>query len=129
MIEKWDFKLRDLTTRIPILDLKKQYSILIDDEQKTSIRLMVVITFLFSVFYFLLPIDVIPDVLLGLGYLDDLTIYAVLREISYKGAERDVGIRGAIHHTLRSKLFIAVTLAILFVILLVTIVLSTSYLW
>jgi uncharacterized membrane protein YkvA (DUF1232 family) len=129
MIEKWDFKLRDLTTRIPILDLKKQYSILIDDEQKTSIRLMVVITFLFSIFYFLLPIDVIPDVLLGLGYLDDLTIYAVLREISYKGAERDVGIRGAIHHTLRSKLFIAVTLAILFVILLVTIVLSTSYLW
>lgn len=128
MIEKWGFKLSDLTTRIPILDLKKQYSILIDDEQKTSIRVMVVVTFVFSIFYFLLPIDIIPDILLGLGYFDDLTIYAVLREISYKGAERDVGIRGAIHHTLKSRLFIAVMLAILLVILLVTIFLSTSFL-
>jgi hypothetical protein len=128
MMDRWDFKLGDLTTRIPILDLKEQYSILIDDEQNTSIRVMVIITFLFSTFYFLLPIDIIPDVLLGVGYFDDLTIYAVLREISYKGAERDVGIRGAIRHTLKSKLFIAVTLAILFVIVLLTIVLSTSLL-
>lgn len=128
MMDRWDFKLGDLTTRIPILDLKEQYSILIDDEQNTSIRVMVIITFLFSTFYFLLPIDIIPDVLLGVGYFDDLTIYAVLREISYKGAERDVGIRGAIRHTLKSKLFIAVTLAILFVIVLLTIVLSTSFL-
>jgi len=127
-MDRWDFKLGDLTTRIPILDLKEQYSILIDDEQNTSIRVMVIITFLFSTFYFLLPIDIIPDVLLGVGYFDDLTIYAVLREISYKGAERDVGIRGAIRHTLKSKLFIAVTLAILFVIVLLTIVLSTSLL-
>lgn len=127
-MDRWDFKLGDLTTRIPILDLKEQYSILIDDEQNTSIRVMVIITFLFSTFYFLLPIDIIPDVLLGVGYFDDLTIYAVLREISYKGAERDVGIRGAIRHTLKSKLFIAVTLAILFVIVLLTIVLSTSFL-
>jgi uncharacterized membrane protein YkvA (DUF1232 family) len=109
---------REIITRIPIFDLNRQVSILKNDNQKLSIRLLVVFTFVFSIGYFILPFDIIPDVLLGLGYLDDLAIYSFLREVAYEGAEEKYGIKKSIVKTLKSKVFLSMILLIVALFLL-----------
>jgi uncharacterized membrane protein YkvA (DUF1232 family) len=109
---------REITTRIPIFDLNRQVSILKNDDQKLSIRLLVVFTFVFSIGYFILPFDIIPDILLGLGYLDDLAIYSFLREVAYEGAEEKYGIKKSIVKTLKSKVFLSMILLIVALFLL-----------
>jgi uncharacterized membrane protein YkvA (DUF1232 family) len=109
---------REIITRIPIFDLNRQVSILKNDNQKLSIRLLVVFTFVFSIGYFILPFDIIPDVLLGLGYIDDLAIYSFLREVAYEGAEEKYGIKKSIVKTLKSKVFLSMILLIVALFLL-----------
>lgn len=114
------FPTREIITRIPIFDLKRQLSILKDDNQRLSIRLLVVFTFVFSIGYFISPFDIIPDVLLGLGYLDDLTIYSILREVAYEGAEEKCGVKTSIVKTLKSKVFLTMILVIVVLFLLLS---------
>lgn len=106
-----------IKNRIPILDLKKQYNILINSENPRSVRFMVLFTFVFSILYFIFPIDIIPDFFLGLGYLDDLSIYFTLREISYNAVDSNISIKSSIFKTFKSKfilgIFILVTVAII----------------
>lgn len=109
-------------TRIPLLDIKRQVEILRDDDQKGQIRSLVAFTFLFSTAYFLLPFDIIPDVLLGLGYLDDLAIYAFMREVAYVGSENDIGIKQSLYMTVRSKvMYIVFAILVILVLLLVSV--------
>lgn len=97
-------RLYSVVTRVPLLDIKRQWNILTDSTQKDQIRGLVVFTFLFSTAYFILPFDVIPDFLLGVGYLDDLTIYAFIREVAYVGAENNSNIKQSLYTTFRSRL-------------------------
>lgn len=113
---------REIITRIPILDLKRQASILKDDSQKLSIRLLVVFTFIFSIGYFVFPFDIIPDLLLGLGYLDDLAVYSILREVAYEGAEEKCGVKKSIINTLKSRVFLSVILIVVVSSLLLSII-------
>lgn len=76
-----------IKNRIPIFDIKKQYEILKDEDVSGRTKKLVIFTLSFSILYFILPFDIIPDVLLGFGYLDDLAIYSILREIVYKSAK------------------------------------------
>lgn len=114
-------KLKDYVYRIPILDLSKQIRILRDEELDNSTRAFVGVSFLLSVCYFVLPVDIIPDLILGFGYIDDLTFYAILREIGYKAAENDCGVIEASKVTLRSKIFklLILILAIITVLILI----------
>lgn len=102
-------RIRPILTRIPILDIKRQLEILTDESQKDQIRGLVVFTFIFSAGYFIFPFDIIPDILLGLGYLDDLAIYAFIREVAYTGAENDTNIKQSIYITIKSKFTYIVT--------------------
>ena len=115
---------KSIKDRIPILDLKKQYGILEDDDTNDSIRYLVGFTLVFSLMYFIAPIDIVPDILFGLGYLDDLTIYAFLREVGYRGADMETGVKEAMFEVLESKTT-AVIVALLFV--LVAMVSTVSY--
>lgn len=105
-------------SRIPILDLWKQASIIRNEELENSIRGFTVASLIISLSYFVFPIDIIPDILLGFGYMDDLAIYGVLREIGYTGAEENCGVKDAIKITFKSKLFkIFVVLSVLIMII------------
>lgn len=115
-----NISISSLKNRVPILDLKKQFDILVDDENPKSIRFLVIFTFIFSILYFIFPIDIIPDFFLGIGYLDDLSIYITLREIVYTGADSDIGVKRSIVETFRSK-FIISTIILVFVILMIAI--------
>ena len=118
-------RFRPVLTRVPILDIKRQVEILTDKSQKMQIRALVVFTFLFSAGYFIFPFDIIPDVLLGLGYLDDLAIYAFIREVAYTGAENNADIRESLYMTFKSK-FIYIIGSVM---LLSAIFLTILYLW
>lgn len=74
--------------RIPIFDIKKQYEILTNEDVSDRTKKLAIFTISFSILYFIVPFDIIPDVILGFGYLDDLAIYSILREVVYKSAEK-----------------------------------------
>lgn len=103
-------KLRKYVSRIPILDLRKQVRIIRNEQVNNSARAFVGISFLISVCYFVFPVDIIPDILLGLGYMDDLALYAFLREVGYQAADNDCGVVEASKITFRSKVLKVLTL-------------------
>lgn len=120
MKESVKSRLYSFITRIPLLDIKRQWDILTDSTQKDQIRGLVVFTFLFSTAYFILPFDIIPDFLLGVGYLDDLTIYAFIREVAYVGAENNSDIKKSLYTTFRSRLIYIVAAVLIIAVFLVT---------
>ena len=114
-------RLHPVITRVPLLDLKRQWNILTDSTQKDQIKGLVVFTFLFSTAYFILPFDVIPDFLLGVGYLDDLTIYAFIREVAYVGAENNLNIKESLHTILRLRVIQTIIVILLIAVFLGTV--------
>jgi hypothetical protein len=114
---------KEILKRIPILDLKKQYSIIRNKEVKTSIRTLLALNILFSSLYFVLPVDIIPDVIIGIGYIDDFSLYFLFREIGYIGEENDCGIQNSVLKFLKSKI-ILVLLIILVVLLSIPVILK-----
>lgn len=106
-----------IKNRIPLLDLKKQYDILADADNNTSVRLMVVFTFIFSILYFIFPFDIIPDIILGFGYLDDLSLYMMLREIAYTSSDQDLSVRESLIKIFKSKVSLIVGLVLIILIL------------
>lgn len=65
----------------PLVDAPVMLWVLIRPKTPWSIRALIV----FTMAYFLLPVDIIPDFLLVLGWGDDLALYWVLREHIYLG--------------------------------------------
>jgi len=109
--------IKNIKNRIPLLDLKKQYRILTDNSNDKYVRLMIIVTFVFSILYFVFPFDIIPDIILGLGYFDDLTLYMILREVAYTSSDKDLTIKESLVEVSKSKLFLLIGLIIVVLIL------------
>jgi uncharacterized membrane protein YkvA (DUF1232 family) len=78
---------------------------------------MIIVTFVFSILYFVFPFDIIPDIILGLGYFDDLTLYMILREVAYTSSDKDLTIKESLVEVSKSKLFLLIGLIIVVLIL------------
>lgn len=72
--EFWD-KFKSVAARIPFADdLVSAYYCALDPQTPTRVRGML----LGALAYFILPIDGIPDMILGLGYTDDAAVLAAV---------------------------------------------------
>ena len=66
----WD-KLRKTASRIPFMeDLIAAYYCALDPQTPSSVRA----TLLASIAYFILPLDMVPDFLVGFGLTDDIAV-------------------------------------------------------
>lgn len=72
----------------PLLDLPILILIFFSRRTPWSIRFLVIGVLA----YFLLPVDIIPDYLLGLGYGDDLALYWILRQHIYVGYKEGLSV-------------------------------------
>jgi uncharacterized membrane protein YkvA (DUF1232 family) len=69
----WQAKLRKIALDNPVVGWAKQaYQLMTSEQVPTSYKIFLIAALL----YFLSPLDSIPDVLPGLGYVDDVTVLA-----------------------------------------------------
>lgn len=72
--EKFWVKLRETANRIPFMDdVAAAYYCALDPETPTKVRGIL----LAALAYFILPLDTIPDFLVGFGLTDDITVLTV----------------------------------------------------
>ena len=73
-------KLADIPLIVSLIRsyMKKEY---------TEIPLGTIIGLVASLIYFLSPVDIIPDVIPGLGYVDDITVIAIALRFAYTDIE------------------------------------------
>ena len=55
-----------------IRDMLASYQYLLDNDKPSAIKALIAVPLL----YFVVPIDAIPDILVGIGYTDDMAIFA-----------------------------------------------------
>lgn len=114
--------------RLPIvLDLIPMSKIVIDKQAPLSVRFLVVFTF----GYILFPSDIIPDLFLFLGWIDDFLIYSYLRQTVYNSYQENNGIALNIKQNLldiRRGFFLAIEIYLIVIILAIVFMLSLAYL-
>lgn len=116
ILKKADQKASQLAPWVPkhkpvIADIPRLLRIAVDRRAPPSIRLFV----LFTAAYGLMPLDLIPDGFLIIGWTEDLGLYLSLRNTVYNGYHHDEGIREAAKRTVETiSLYISVVLLVIF---------------
>jgi len=96
--------IRILIRRLPIRDLFTLARILVSPKTPHSIRVLVPVTVVVSFIYALWPLEVLPDIILGFGWLDDYSLYAFLREVVFTGYDHNLDVEDATHYLFTVKL-------------------------
>jgi len=89
-------QLGGVLTRIPGLDLARIFRAFEDDDNADTVRLLALAVVPFGLAYGAFPLDLIPDVLVPIGWIDDVTVYVLLREAVFTGHDRGTNVRGAV---------------------------------
>lgn len=98
-----------------IADIPQLARIVFDGRAPWSIRFFVILTALYG----LMPLDLISDAILGIGWIEDFVIYLNLRGTVYSGYQRQVGIIDSSKRRVATvgKVYIPTILLIIFVTL------------
>jgi uncharacterized membrane protein YkvA (DUF1232 family) len=91
------------------VDIPQLARIALDRTAPRSIRLFVLVTALYGV----IPLDLIPDTIIGIGWTEDLAIYLGLRRTVYSGYQHGEGVTGSLKRQLTTVLKIYVPVLIL----------------
>lgn len=113
----------EVFVRVPGLDLLWIVRAFEDDDNADTVRLLALAVVPFGLAYAAFPLDLVPDVLVPIGWIDDVTVYVVLREVVFVGHDRKTNVRGAVRYALfgrfeRLLLALAVALAAVLVVVL-----------
>lgn len=115
ILKKADHKVSQLAPWVPkhkpvIADIPQILRIAFDRRAPSSVRLFV----LFTAAYGMMPLDLIPDAILGIGWTEDLGIYLSLRNTVYNGYRHDEGILEAAKRTVETiSLYISIVLLVI----------------
>jgi len=86
----------EVFVRVPGLDLLQIFRAFEDTDNADTVRLLAFVVIPFGLVYAAFPLDLVPDVLVPIGWIDDVTVYVLLREAVFTGHDRGTNVRGAV---------------------------------